>query len=126
MAYDDLALGLKRQRVPLVSGRAGRRDICVHDRVRAAGELPREVDVVGLHAVADERRHGHATMLDLSVAEPADGLLEVVLRLIEDAERICGAHTTRLQYTCKLRRMRDAAVQATEGYLRTPVSDHGV
>ena len=102
----------------------------MHDRVRAAGELPREVDAIGLHAVADERRHGHATMLDLCVPEPADGLLEVVLRLVEDAKRICGAYTARLNTrasygiyklgVCKLQ-------QATAGTaLRTPVADHGV
>ena len=39
---------------------------------------------IGLHAVADEGGHGHTTMLDLGVAEPADCLLESVLRLIKD------------------------------------------
>ena len=41
-----------------------------------------------MHAIADERSHGHPAMLDLSMAEPADGLLKVVLRLVEDAERV--------------------------------------
>ena len=104
-AHDDLVLGLDRQGVPLLRRRAGRGDVGVHDRVGATGEPPREVEAVRLHAVADERRHGHATVLDLGVPEPTDGLLEVasILGLVEDAERVCGARTTRRSCTCELR-----------------------
>ena len=82
---------------------------------------------VGLDAVADEGRHSHAAVLDLSVPEPADGLLQVVLGLVEDAQRICGAHTTRLESrasydACTLRVCK--LQQATA--LRTPVADDRV
>ena len=61
--------------------------VCVVREVRAAGGA-READAVRLHAVANERGHRDAAVLDLSVAEPADGLR----RALADVERIPEAN----------------------------------
>merc|ERR1719421_1100179 len=65
---DDLQLRIRRQSIPLVRGAAGGSDVVEGN---LAGQLPREVEV-GLHAVADERRHRNAPVLDLRVAQEAD------------------------------------------------------
>merc|ERR1719258_937248 len=51
--------------------------------------VPREDDAVGVDAVADEAGHRDAAVLDLGVAEPADGLGRRVLG--HDAERVVEA-----------------------------------
>merc|ERR1719456_1616355 len=88
---DDLELGRRGEGIPLVRRAAGRRDVTEGDggdvRVHRADrglERPREVDAVGLEAVADEASHGDTAVLDLGVAEPAD----VLRRGLADAERV--------------------------------------
>mmetsp|Transcript_14263 Transcript_14263/g.33713 ORF Transcript_14263/g.33713 Transcript_14263/m.33713 type:complete len:338 (+) Transcript_14263:104-1117(+) len=90
---EDLQLGRGGERVPLVRGSAGGRDVGEADgrQVGQVGrarerrlEVPREADAVRLHAVADEGSHGDAAVLDLGVAVPADGLL----RRLADVERV--------------------------------------
>merc|ERR1719291_1512727 len=70
----DLQLGRGGKRIPLVSRAARRRDVAEADRwdiCERAGhralQVPREVDAVRLHAVADKRSHRDATVLDLRV-----------------------------------------------------------
>ena len=91
---DDLELGRRGEGIPLVRRAAGRRDVTEGDggdvRVHRADrglERPREVDTVGLDAVADERGHGDTAVLDLGVAEPADGLRGGVVA--DNVERVC-------------------------------------
>ena len=70
----NLQLGRRREGIPLSRGAAGRSNIGVRDARR--GQVPREVDAVGLHDKPDERRHRHAAVLDLSSTQEADdGLL---------------------------------------------------
>jgi len=99
---EDLALGGARQRVPLIHGRAGGSNVREHDGLardvrkrplmgkRPAGERPWEADLVRLHDVPDERGHRHAAMLDLGVAQEADGRLVALLPevLLGEVERI--------------------------------------
>mmetsp|Transcript_7250 Transcript_7250/g.15062 ORF Transcript_7250/g.15062 Transcript_7250/m.15062 type:complete len:273 (+) Transcript_7250:210-1028(+) len=66
---DNLPLGRERDRVPLgLRGAAGERR-----HVTLEGLRPRELDAVGAREVADERSHGNTAVLDLGVAEPANG-----------------------------------------------------
>merc|ERR1719327_926910 len=65
---DDLQLRIRRESIPLVRRAAGGSNVVKGD---LAGQLPREMGV-GLHAVANERRHRDATVLDLRVAQEAD------------------------------------------------------
>merc|ERR1719321_1911214 len=65
---DDLQLRIRRQSIPLVRRAAGGSNVVKGD---LAGQLPREMGV-GLHAVANERRHRDAPVLDLRVAQEAD------------------------------------------------------
>ena len=92
---EDLHLGGRRERVPHVARRARRGDVGEGDGREAARELalgdrrldvPREDDAVRVDAVADEAGHRDAAVLDLGVAEPADGLGRHVVR--DDAERV--------------------------------------
>jgi len=82
---EDLQLGRRRQRIPLVGGAAGGGDVRVGDA--RAGQRPREVDAVRLHDVADEGGHRDAAVLDLGVAEEANRG-----RLVEDAALVAVAH----------------------------------
>mmetsp|Transcript_25134 Transcript_25134/g.54293 ORF Transcript_25134/g.54293 Transcript_25134/m.54293 type:complete len:302 (-) Transcript_25134:53-958(-) len=90
---EDLELGRGGERVPLVSWATRGRDGRVRDDRRIgegasdwALQIPREVDAVGLDAVANEGGHGDATVLDLRVAEPANGLRPRVS--IDDVQRV--------------------------------------
>jgi len=76
----DLHLRRRGERVPLRRWAARSRDVGVRDA--AGGERPRPVDAVGLHNVANESGHGHAAVLDLSLAEEANG------RLLADRELV--------------------------------------
>jgi len=87
----DLELGRRGERVPLVSRAARRRDVSVahgrdvrHGGAERALDVAREVDAVRLDAVADERGHRNAAVLDLGLPEPGDRLLGGVA----DAERV--------------------------------------
>ena len=66
---DNLPLGRERDRVPLGLRGAARE----RRHVTLEGLRPRELDAVGAREVADERGHGDAAVLDLGVAEPANG-----------------------------------------------------
>ena len=80
-AEPHLSLGGGGERVPLVTRAAGGRDVSEADGLidRHAGErrlqVPREGDASVLHQEADEGSHRDTAVLDLGVAEPADGLL---------------------------------------------------
>mmetsp|Transcript_9772 Transcript_9772/g.25223 ORF Transcript_9772/g.25223 Transcript_9772/m.25223 type:complete len:275 (-) Transcript_9772:236-1060(-) len=69
---EDLPLGVGWDRIPLGGRAAGGRDVGVRGAIEGRG--PREVDTVGLNAVADERGHRHAAVLNFGLAKPADGL----------------------------------------------------
>ena len=92
---DDLQLGGSRERVPHVTGAARRGDVGERDGRQVGGQrardgaldVPREGDAVGVDAVADEAGHGDAAVLDLGVAEPADGLRGGVVA--DNVERVC-------------------------------------
>ena len=58
--------------IPLRSRAADVRDVLVGDRVGAALQRPREVDLVLTDDETDERRHRYATVLDLRLPEPGD------------------------------------------------------
>mmetsp|Transcript_63856 Transcript_63856/g.170303 ORF Transcript_63856/g.170303 Transcript_63856/m.170303 type:complete len:331 (+) Transcript_63856:281-1273(+) len=95
--HEDLQLRRGGERIPLVGRAARRRDVSEADgrerRARAdaaerALDVPREADAVGLDAVANERGHRDAAVLDLGVAEPADRLR----RRLSDVERVPEAN----------------------------------
>mmetsp|Transcript_67622 Transcript_67622/g.202135 ORF Transcript_67622/g.202135 Transcript_67622/m.202135 type:complete len:305 (-) Transcript_67622:58-972(-) len=80
--HEDLQLRRGGERIPLVGRAARRRDVSEADgrerRARAdaaerALDVPREADAVGLDAVANERGHRDAAVLDLGLAQEADG-----------------------------------------------------
>merc|ERR1712037_377931 len=68
---------------------ANRWDVC-EGTSHWALQVPWEVDAVRLHAVADERSHRHAAVLDLRMAKPADRLGHRVL--IDDVKRVPEAN----------------------------------
>ena len=84
MCGSDLDLGGGRERVPLLRRGAGGREVA---EAEARGlDVPRPVDAVGLHDVPDEAEHGDAAVLDLRVAEEADGRLLALAPLVILAE----------------------------------------
>eukprot|EP00308_Calcidiscus_leptoporus_P016591 CAMPEP_0119403890 /NCGR_PEP_ID=MMETSP1334-20130426/143615_1 /TAXON_ID=127549 /ORGANISM="Calcidiscus leptoporus, Strain RCC1130" /LENGTH=394 /DNA_ID=CAMNT_0007427841 /DNA_START=178 /DNA_END=1363 /DNA_ORIENTATION=- len=101
---EDLQLARGGDGIPLLIGEASGCDVGEHRRrlhllprearrelsKRASGDRPREDNPVGLEAVAHERRHCHAAVLDLGVAQPADGrLLPLVVQVdVHHAKRV--------------------------------------
>mmetsp|Transcript_11492 Transcript_11492/g.29429 ORF Transcript_11492/g.29429 Transcript_11492/m.29429 type:complete len:268 (-) Transcript_11492:151-954(-) len=86
---DDLQLGRRWQRIPLIAGTACCRNLRVgegRDAMvrRHALDVARPVDAVSLHHVTHKGSHRNAAVLDLSVAEPPNSLLAHVA----DAERV--------------------------------------
>mmetsp|Transcript_37641 Transcript_37641/g.85458 ORF Transcript_37641/g.85458 Transcript_37641/m.85458 type:complete len:292 (-) Transcript_37641:31-906(-) len=77
---DDLHLCGSGKRIPLVCWPSGSRDVSERDcREIVAQEatnrpldIPWEADSIGLHAVADKRKHGDAAVLDLGVTQEAN------------------------------------------------------
>ena len=63
---DDLPLARLRDLVPQLRGRLGG---------VVTGDVDGELHAVGVEAVADEAGHRDAAVLDLGVAQPADGVL---------------------------------------------------
>ena len=63
---DDLPLARLGHLIPKLRGRL---------RGVVAGDVDRELHAVRVEAVADEAGHGDAAVLDLGVAQPADGVL---------------------------------------------------
>jgi hypothetical protein len=81
----DLELAIRGDLVPELRGRL---------RGVVAGDVQRELEAVGVEAVADEASHRDAAVLDLRVPEEADGLL--VRRVpelgVRERQRVPEAH----------------------------------
>mmetsp|Transcript_18269 Transcript_18269/g.39257 ORF Transcript_18269/g.39257 Transcript_18269/m.39257 type:complete len:316 (-) Transcript_18269:9-956(-) len=92
---ENLPLGVGRDGVPLGGGSSGGGDVGIGDARERGG--PGEVDAVGLDDEADEGGHGNAAVLDLGLAEEADGPRIVrgtseTLTGISEAERVPELH----------------------------------
>ena len=74
---EDLELAVERDVVPLLLRRAARDVAAVGEELVLAGNEGR-----ALRDEAEERGHGDAAVLDLGVAEPADGGLLADLRCV--------------------------------------------
>ena len=68
----NLQLAQRGHGIPLRTCTADVREVGVGERVGPALQRPREVDFVLADDEADKGRHRHATVLDLSGAEPGD------------------------------------------------------
>ena len=113
---DDLPLARLGDLVPEL-GRGGGRVV--------TRDVDRELDAVGMEAVADEGGHGDAAVLDLGVAEPADGVLVAAAPEVglSEVERVVEADD-RVQPTkgnsVHLRRV--VALQRPHDYVRVRYS----
>merc|ERR1719443_1152314 len=78
---DDLPLARLGHLIPKLRGRL---------RGVVAGDVDRELHAVRVEAVADEAGHGDAAVLDLGVAQPADGVLVAAAPEVRvgEAERV--------------------------------------
>jgi hypothetical protein len=73
---DDLPLRVRWECIPLVTRAARRADL---GKGVAGCDVPGPVYAGRLHQIAHEAEHRHAPMLDLRLAEPADGLCLILL-----------------------------------------------
>mmetsp|Transcript_19654 Transcript_19654/g.35512 ORF Transcript_19654/g.35512 Transcript_19654/m.35512 type:complete len:267 (-) Transcript_19654:17-817(-) len=91
---DDLPLSGERDRIPLRLRRAAR----VRERVALQSLRPRELNSVGAREVADKRSHRNTAVLDLGVAQVANGavLAQAPEVDLSNAERIPEARGERV------------------------------